>query len=112
MIEPVGYLDFLILMANAGLVLTDSGGIQEETCIMQVPCVTLRDNTERPETVEAGGNCIGSTSPETVMDCAEKMLNRDRNWENPFGDGTAGRKITDILIQKLDTDEHTHSQSL
>jgi len=112
LIEPVGYLDFLMLMANAGLVLTDSGGIQEETCIMQVPCVTLRDNTERPETVEAGGNCIGTTCPETVLECAEKMLSRDRDWDNPFGDGAAGRKIADILIQKLDTDEHTHSQSL
>ena len=57
-IEPVGFLEFLQLEANARLALTDSGGVQEETCILGVPCVTLRENTERPETVDVGANPV------------------------------------------------------
>jgi UDP-N-acetylglucosamine 2-epimerase (non-hydrolysing) len=96
-IEPVGFLDFLQLEAHAGLILTDSGGVQEEACILHVPCVTLRDNTERPETVMVGGNVIAGVLPEKVTECVETMLDRPRTWANPLGDGQSGRRIVEII---------------
>ena len=97
LIDPVDYFDFLQLESNARLVLTDSGGIQEEACILGVPCVTLRDNTERPETIEIGSNVLAGTLPEKILKCAELMLGKEPNWQNPFGDGKAGEKIVDII---------------
>jgi len=97
LIEPIGYLDFLQLEANARLVLTDSGGVQEESCILKVPCVTLRDNTERPETLEVGSNILAGAIPKKILRCVSKMLNRKRNWRNPFGNGRAGEKIINII---------------
>ena len=97
-IEPLGYLDFLQLEAHAALLLTDSGGIQEEGCILQVPCVTLRDNTERPETLEVGSNALAGTTPERILELVGEMLNKDRDWENPFGDGKAGERIVDVVV--------------
>lgn len=97
LIEPIGFLEFLQLEAQASLVLTDSGGIQEETCILKVPCVTLRDNTERPETLEVGSNMLVGTNPEKLVDGVNTMLNKARNWDNPFGDGTSGKKILEFL---------------
>jgi len=97
-IEPVGYLDFLLLMANARIVLTDSGGVQEETCILKVPCITLRENTERPETIDVGSNIIVGTQPERIIEGIGRMLNCDKHWDNPFGDGLAAQRIVDILI--------------
>jgi len=95
-IEPVGFLDFLQLESNAGLVLTDSGGVQEETCILGVPCVTLRDNTERPETLEVGSNILAGVDPKRILSSAHEMVSR-QGWNNPFGDGTASRQIIDAL---------------
>ncbi len=97
LIEPLDYLSFLQLEANAKLVLTDSGGVQEETCILGIPCVTLRDNTERPETIEVGSNILAGTNPYRIIDAVKKMMNVNRNWKNPFGDGKAGRRIVDII---------------
>ena len=97
LIEPLGFLEFLQLEANAKLVLTDSGGVQEETCILRVPCVTLRDNTERPETLNVGSNIIAGTNQENIMKHVKIMLNRDKDWVNPFGDGQAGSMIIKIL---------------
>jgi len=78
--------------------LTDSGGLQEESCILSVPCVTLRDNTERPETVEVGANVLAGTEPDVMLRCVEEMVTLRRSWENPFGDGKAGERIVrDIL---------------
>ena len=96
-VEPLGFLEFLQLEANAKLILTDSGGVQEETCILGVPCVTLRDNTERPETLEGGSNVLSGANQNRILEGAEKMINRERNWTNPFGDGKAGSKIIKIL---------------
>ncbi|MEA1908173.1 MAG: UDP-N-acetylglucosamine 2-epimerase (non-hydrolyzing) [Euryarchaeota archaeon] len=96
-IEPVGYLDFLILEKSAKLILTDSGGVQEEACILSVPCVTLRDNTERPETVNAGKSVLAGSDPDSIVRCAEEMLGRKLSDENPFGDGMAGAHIMKIL---------------
>lgn len=99
-IAPLGYLDFLLLLSRAQLVLTDSGGIQEECCILKIPCVTLRENTDRPETVQVGSNIIGGTQAETILAGAAKMAKVNRNWPNPFGDGKTGERITS-LIQKI-----------
>jgi len=95
--EPVDFLGFLQLESSARLILTDSGGVQEEACILTVPCVTLRDSTERPETLEVGSNILAGASPDTILECSKTMLGRDNNWQNPFGDGTAGRKIVEIV---------------
>ena len=96
-IEPVGYLDFLILEKSAKLILTDSGGVQEEACILSVPCVTLRDNTERPETVDVGKNVLAGSDPDGIVGCVEEMLGRTLSDENPFGDGGSGERMMKIL---------------
>jgi UDP-N-acetylglucosamine 2-epimerase (non-hydrolysing) len=97
LINPVDYLDFLNLENGARLVLTDSGGVQEETCILDVPCVTLRDNTERPETMEVGANMLAGTDPDKILECVRGMLVKDKRWKNPFGDGKAAEKINRIV---------------
>ncbi len=101
LIEPIGFLDFLQLEVNAKLVLTDSGGVQEETCILKIPCVTLRDNTERPETIEVGSNVLAGTNSQKILKYTSKMLNRKRNWKNPFGGGKSGKKIIEILTKLI-----------
>jgi len=97
LVEPQDYLDFLKLQDNAELILTDSGGVQEEACVLQVPCVTLRDNTERPETIEVGANMLVGTDPESISDGAITMKTRSGAWSNPFGDGDSAEQIFDIL---------------
>lgn len=101
LVEPLDYLSFLQLERNARLILTDSGGVQEEACILGVPCVTLRDNTERPETLDVGANVLAGTSPSRIVDNAKLMLNHDGGWENPFGDGVAGERIVQLLMEKF-----------
>jgi len=101
--EPLGYLDFLRLMADARLVLTDSGGIQEETTVLGVPCLTLRENTERPVTVSQGTNRIVGTDPATILAEARKILSGDAE---PAGiperwDGRAAARIADVLERDL-----------
>jgi len=100
LVEPVDFLAFLQLENNARLVLTDSGGVQEETCILGRPCVTLRDNTERPETLEIGSNLLVGVDHEKMLEGVSTMLENNKEWENPFGNGTAGNKIVDILEGK------------
>jgi UDP-N-acetylglucosamine 2-epimerase (non-hydrolysing) len=96
-IPPLGFLEFLQLESGARLALTDSGGVQEETCILSVPCVTIRDSTERPETVDAGANSVAGFKKRGIMDAADTMMRRERSWKNPFGDGHAGERILAIL---------------
>ena len=98
--DPLGYLDFLRLMSGAELILSDSGGIQEESCILGVPCVTLRENTERPETVTVGANVVAGTDPDEVLSHAVEMRQGPHEWENPFGDGTAAIQIVDTILGK------------
>jgi len=102
LIEPLDYLSFLQLESNARLVLTDSGGVQEETCVLGVPCVTLRYNTERPETLEVGSNVLAGADPAVIVERSELMLGKKKVWANPFGDGRAGERIVQILRNKFD----------
>ncbi len=99
LIGPVDFHDFTQLERNARLVLTDSGGVQEEACILGIPCVTLRDNTERPETVEVGANLLAGTSAFRIVGCARAMLDASNGWENPFGDGKAAERIVGIIME-------------
>ena len=100
LVEPLDYLSFLQLESQARLVLTDSGGVQEETCILKVPCVTLRYNTERPETLDVGSNVLAGTDPEEIVEKAAKMLDAKRNWVNPFGDGIASKRIVGTVMNR------------
>jgi len=97
-LPPLGYHDFLGLHAEAAMTLTDSGGLQEEACCLRVPCVTLRDNTERPESVEVGANILAGAEPARILAAVRTMASRPRDWPNPFGDGHSGLRIVDHLI--------------
>ena len=77
--------------------LTDSGGVQEESCILGTPCVTLRDNTERPETIDVGANIIAGSSPEVILKSVERMMDAEGTWTHPFGDGDSGERINNII---------------
>ena len=103
MTEPLGYLDFLSLMSNSKLVITDSGGIQEETTVLGVPCITLRNNTERPVTVEQGTNLLVSTDKNAVIKMADAIIkNSKTDGKVPkLWDGKAAKRIVDILIKNL-----------
>ncbi len=96
-IDPVGYLDMLNLLKKSKVIFTDSGGIQEEACILKVPCVTIRENTERPETIDVGSNILVGTNYNRIFEGTKKMISRKGDWENPFGDGKASQKIIDII---------------
>ena len=99
--EPLDYLNFLMLESKAKMIFTDSGGVQEEACILGVPCVTLRDNTERPETLEVGANIIAGTNPRRILEAAERMMDNEGKWPNPFGDGKAGERIVKIIKERI-----------
>ena len=101
LIQPLGYLDFLQLQNNAKIVLTDSGGLQEEACALFVPCVTLRENTERPETIDVGANLLIGRDKEKCLEAMDTMLRTSTNWDNPFGDGTTAKQILNILKESL-----------
>ncbi len=102
LLEPVGYLDFLCLTSNAALVMTDSGGIQEETTILGVPCMTLRENTERPITITEGTNrLVQLTSKDILKNYHEIMAGRDgyKSKVPKFWDGKAAERITKIIAK-------------
>jgi UDP-N-acetylglucosamine 2-epimerase (non-hydrolysing) len=96
-IKPLGYLEFLQLESEARLIFTDSGGVQEESCIFKVPCVTLRKNTERPETIDVGSNIIAG-NVERITECARIMTESNSLWENPYGNGNAAKLILQNII--------------
>jgi UDP-N-acetylglucosamine 2-epimerase (non-hydrolysing) len=102
LIEPIGYLDFLQLENNARLIVTDSGGIQEEACILQKPCLTIRENTERPETVKVKANNVIGWKKENIIKEIKYSLNKKKkiSYQNPYGDGHAGGKIIHIIKRK------------
>jgi UDP-N-acetylglucosamine 2-epimerase (non-hydrolysing) len=101
--EPLGYLEFLHLNMNARLVLTDSGGLQEETTVLGVPCITMRNNTERPITCELGTNFLVGNDPARVLECARKILSGDlpqgrvpEKW-----DGRAAERSVRVLLDEM-----------
>jgi UDP-N-acetylglucosamine 2-epimerase (non-hydrolysing) len=96
--EPMGYLDFIKLMACSALTITDSGGIQEETTVLGVPCLTLRENTERPVTIEEGTNILARTSRESILSAYETLKTRPVQGRVPrFWDGKAATRIVEIM---------------
>ncbi len=102
LIEPVGYLDFLCLMSRAAFVMTDSGGIQEETTILGVPCMTLRENTERPVTITEGTNRLVHITTDDIMKNYREIKNskKDSSHKIPkFWDGNAAERIAEIIVK-------------
>ena len=102
-IDPLGYTDFLRLMSDARVVLTDSGGIQEETTILQVPCLTLRENTERPVTIDLGTNRLAGTSPDRILAAFHEAVSEGKKTSRspPLWDGRSAGRIVAILAEKL-----------
>ncbi|KAA3640053.1 MAG: UDP-N-acetylglucosamine 2-epimerase (non-hydrolyzing) [Bacteroidetes bacterium] len=103
MIGPLGYLEFNYLVKNAFAVITDSGGITEETTVMNVPCLTLRDNTERPETITLGTNELVGTDPSEIAPFMKRL--HEGQWKKgqipPLWDGKTGQRIAKLLLEKL-----------
>ena len=101
--EPLGYLDFMRLMSSATVVLTDSGGIQEETTILKVPCLTLRENTERPVTVACGSNQLVGRDPQRILAAYREAIHPNgRLFQTPpLWDGQAAQRIVDVLMHRL-----------
>ncbi len=101
-VNPMSYLDFLCLTSQAQLVLTDSGGIQEETTILGVPCVTIRENTERPITLTQGTNVLAGVTAPSIIDKARKQLrNHPKRVRPKYWDGKAGARIVSILSKRV-----------
>lgn len=104
--DPLGYLDFLNLLSKSAFVLTDSGGVQEEAITLKTPCLTLRYNTERPETVKVGANRLVGLNLELTAKCVDEILSNSEfnknafDAQNPYGDGKAGIRI--MQLTKLD----------
>ncbi len=102
MIDPLGYLDFLCLMEHAAVVITDSGGIQEETTCLGVPCVTVRENTERPVTIEVGTNILAGTSASGIREATRRQLESKREAAIPeTWDGRSAERILDVICSEL-----------
>ncbi len=95
--EPLPYLEFIQLQSNAKLVITDSGGVQEEACILKIPCITIRKNTERPETVAGGMNILTGLDARKLSLAVREMLHGEIIWTNPFGEYGVGERIINLL---------------
>jgi len=102
--KPIGYLDFLLLLSKSKFVMTDSGGLQEEAITLNVPCMTLRYNTERPETVTAGGNILVGAEKDKILEvynkisCDPRLYKKMKNAENPYGDGRSSENILEAIL--------------
>jgi UDP-N-acetylglucosamine 2-epimerase (non-hydrolysing) len=100
--EPLGYLDFVCLMSNAKLILSDSGGIQEEASVLGVPCLTLRENTERPVTITEGTNTLVGIEPAKIMAAFNTAMTQDYSARRPkHWDGKASERIADVILSQL-----------
>jgi UDP-N-acetylglucosamine 2-epimerase (non-hydrolysing) len=101
MVEPLGLFDFIHLEQNALCVLSDSGTVQEEACLFKVPNVTLRDVTERPETIEAGSNVLAGCEPEIILNAVKLVLGGEKQWEAPgeYMRGNVSETVTRIVLE-------------
>jgi len=95
--DPVGFLEFSKLEKNAFCCVTDSGTVQEDSCIFKVPCVTIRISTERTETVQVGSNIVAGLNRKHIVEAVDKMVNRKTNWRNPYGKPESAKKTIKIL---------------
>ena len=102
MIDPVGYIDFLKLQEHAFAVITDSGGVQEETTVFEVPCLTLRPNTERPVTIERGTNRLVDLEKESLAEAVNAAPGQKRKVDIPLWDGCTAPRVMTVLEQMLD----------
>lgn len=98
-IEPVSYLDMIMLEKNARVIITDSGGVQKEAYFHGVPCVTVRDETEWVELAETGANCLAGTSKEAIVEAFQKMKDKNIKVKNLYGDGDSAEKIVSVLMR-------------
>jgi len=99
MVDPLGYLDFLNLMENAAFLLTDSGGIQEETTVLGIPCITMRENTERPITVDLGTNVIVGMDTKKIINESDNILSGTfkKGQIPPLWDGKTAERIVEVI---------------
>lgn len=95
--DPLGFLEFSNLEKNAFCCVTDSGTVQEDSCIFKTPCVTMRISTERAETVQVGSNIVAGLNKKHILEAVEIMINRKPNWKHPYGSPDAARKIVSVL---------------
>ena len=102
--KPIGYLDFLLLLSKSKFVMTDSGGLQEEAITLNIPCMTLRYNTERPETVTAGGNILVGAEKKKILEtykqisCNQELYQKMKNAKNPYGNGKSSENILKAVL--------------
>lgn len=96
-ISPIGYKELLSLEKYAILVISDSGGLQEEANILHVPHVTIRDNTERPEVIDINSNVLAN--PSNLIEMCDMMISSDRKWDNPFGDGNTAKRVIETVMK-------------
>ena len=103
LLDPIGYLDFLKLQSSSKIVFTDSGGIQEETTVLKIPCITLRENTERPVTAEIGSNQVVGTDSTRIISAYKRAMSG--HWREPqvppLWDGKAAERIVKTMLEKL-----------
>lgn len=100
LMDPVGFLEFSKLEKNALCCVTDSGTVQEDSCIFRVPCVTMRVSTERSETVEVGSNIVAGLNKKHIVEAIKIMMHRKANWKHPYGKPECAKKIIGILKQR------------
>ena len=111
LIKPIGYLDFLLLLSKSKFIITDSGGLQEEAITLNIPCATLRYNTERPETVKAGGNVLVGAEKNKIVNTVKKILNNPEIYskmseaKNPYGKGDSAVQIVDAILRLFNEDK-------
>ena len=109
-IDPTGYLDFISLEVNSMTILTDSGGIQKEALTLNIPCITLRDNTEWVETLEIGANQLVGAERDKILSAIKKIRDnfdqyKSINWKNPYGDGKSSKKVVAEIIRRYEEHE-------